>query len=117
MITALLQFLITAATIYFAGKYMKKVHVESFGVAMLVAFSLAVLNFLIGWLLMFVLHLATLGLFWITGLQFIIAIIVNAIIIEVIDRFSSGFRTDGFAPSLWLALIIALVNAVVFALL
>ncbi len=115
MLTALIQFLVTAATIYFAGRWMSRVRVRNFSTALLVALAIAILNFLVGWLLTFVLHLATLGLFWITGLSFIISIIVNAIIIEIVDQFSEGFDTDGFAPSLWLAVLIALVNALVFA--
>lgn len=83
---------------------------------MLVALAIAVLNFLIGWLLTFLLNIATLGIFYFTGLNFIIAIIVNAIIIEIVDQMSSSFNTDGFAPSFWLALILALVNAIVFGL-
>ncbi len=117
MLNALLHFLVTAATIYFAGRVMSKVHVKSFGTALIVALAIAFLNFLIGWLLTFVLHLATLGLFWLTGLQFIIGIVVNAILIEIVDQFSSGFNTKGFTPSLWLAVILALVNAVVFVIL
>ncbi len=117
MITALLQFLVSSATVFFAGKYMTRVYVKSFNNAMLVALAITFLNFLVGWLLTFFLHVATLGLFWITGLSFIISIVVNAIIIEIIDQLSINFETKGFSASLWLAVLLALANTIVFAIL
>lgn len=115
MIAAILNFLITAAVIYYAGKAMRKVHVKSFNTALLVTLGVVVFNFLVGWLLTLLLNLATLGIFYFTGLNFIISIFVNAIIIELVDKMSKSFNTDGFAPSLWLAVILALVNAIMFA--
>lgn len=113
MISLLVHLLITAAVIYFASKSMPRVHVNSFGKAFLVAIAIGLLNFLVGWLLSLILNIATLGIFYFTGLTFIISIVVNAIIIEIVDQFSKGFNTDGFTPSLALAVIIALVNAIV----
>lgn len=114
MLTALINFLITALTIYLAAKYMRKVSIKSFGTAALVALAIAILNFLIGWLLVLLLNVATLGLFFFTGLNIIISIIANAIIIELVDKLSKGFHTEGFSPSLMLAIILAVVNGLVY---
>ncbi len=111
----LLNLLVTALVIWLAAKSMSRVHISSFGAAFLVAVIIAVLNFLVGWLLALLLNIATLGLFYFTGLSFIISIIVNAIVIEIVDQLSSRFKTDGFAPSLYLAIFMALANALVTA--
>lgn len=113
MLNLIVHLLITAAVIYFASQSMRKVHVSSFGKAFVVAILIGLLNFLVGWLLSLILNIATLGIFYFTGLTFIISIVVNAIIIEIVDQMSSGFNTEGFSPSLALAVIIALVNAIV----
>src|SRR5690606_28332074 len=109
MIGAILGFFISAATIYLCGKYMAKVHVRDFRAAVLVALVIVVFNFLIGWLLAFVFHVLTLGVFFFTGLSFVINVIVNAIIIEIADKLMDRFHTEGFLPSLWVALILGLV--------
>jgi putative membrane protein len=57
--------------------------------------------------------LATLGIFYFTGLSFIIRIIVNGIVIEIVDKLSRGFNTKGFMPSIILAILIALAGALV----
>jgi putative membrane protein len=45
------------------------------------------------------------------GLGFVIRVFAFAIVIEITDKISSGFTTDGFWPSLWLAIILAIVGA------
>ncbi len=117
LLKALVTFFVTAAVIYLSARFMKKVHIKSFGSAVIVALLIAVFNFLIGWLLRFVFHLATFGILYFTGLSIVISIVVNAIIIEIVDQVMKGFDTDGFLPSLLLAVILAVANGIVGALL
>lgn len=108
----LIHILLNAIVLLIAAKLMASVEVRNFTTALITALLIGVIGFLIGWLLEFVLNLATLGLFYFTGLSFIIRIVVNAIIIEIVDHLSRGFNTRGFLPSLWLAIIIALVGSI-----
>ena len=113
MLHWIVQILATAATLVLAAKAMSKVHVRNFTTALIVALLIGVISFLIGWLLTFILNVATLGIFYFLGLSFVIRIIVYAIVIELVDQMMSGFKTDGFLPSLWLSIILAIVGAVV----
>ena len=113
MIKLLVHLLVDALVLIIAAKAMSTVHVRSFGTAIWVAILIGIFSFLIGWLLTLVLNIATLGIFYFTGLGFIIRIIVNAIIIEIVDKLSKGFDTKGFMPSLILAVLIALVGSIV----
>ncbi|EMR03733.1 phage holin family protein [Cesiribacter andamanensis] len=112
MIKLLVHLLVDALVLILAAKAMSSVYVRSFGTAIWVAVLIGIFSFLIGWLLTLVLNLATLGIFYFTGLGFIIRIIVNAIIIEIVDKVSKGFNTKGFMPSLILAILIALVGSI-----
>lgn len=117
MINWILHILIDALVLLLAARIMPKVEMRSFGTSLMVAFAVGILSVLIGWLLEFVLNVATLGLFYFTGLGIIIRIFVNAILIEIVDRMSKGFNTVGFLPSLWLAIILAIAGTVADAIL
>lgn len=113
MIKLLVHLLVDALVLIIAAKAMSTVQVRSFGTAIWVAILIGIFSLLIGWLLTLILNIATLGIFYFTGLGFIIRIIVNAIIIEIVDKLSKGFNTKGFMPSLILAILIALVGSIV----
>ncbi|MGK7395740.1 MAG: phage holin family protein [Candidatus Cyclobacteriaceae bacterium M3_2C_046] len=113
----LIHLIVDAGVLFIAAKAMRTVYIRSFSTALLVAIMIGILSFLIGWLITLLLNVATLGIFYFTGLGFITRTIANAIIIEIADQMSSGFNTKGFWPSLWLAIIIALVGSIVDAIL
>lgn len=115
MVQWLIHIIVDALVLLVAAKMMSTVEIRNFTTAIIVALVIGVLSFLIGWLLTFVLNVATVGIFYFTGLGFITRIIANAIIIEIADKLSSGFKTRGFMPSLILAVIIALVGSIVDA--
>jgi putative membrane protein len=117
MLEWLIHIIIDAAVLLIAAKYMDKVELKGFKSAIIVALIIGVLSFLLSWLLTAVFNIATLGLFYFLGLGFIIRVIVNAIIIEIADKVSKDFKTVGFLPSLWLAIILAVVAAIVDAIL
>lgn len=110
MITWLLHIIIDSIVLLIAAKFLPKVELKGWKTALIVAVIIGVLSFLLSWILVAVLNIATLGLFYFLGLGFIIRIIVNAIIIELADKMSKDFTTHGFMPSLWLAVIIAVVG-------
>ncbi len=115
MMQWLIHIIVDALVLLVAAKMMKSVQVRNFTTAIIVALVIGLLSFLIGWLLTLILNVATLGVFYFTGLGFVIRIVANAIIIEITDQMSSGFNTKGFTPSLILAVIIALVGSIVDA--
>ncbi|MDT0646011.1 phage holin family protein [Zunongwangia sp. F260] len=117
MIQWLLHIVIDAGILLLAAKMMSKVELKGFKSALIVALIIGVLSFLLSWLLTAVLNIATLGIFYFLGLGFIIRVIVNAIIIELADRLSKDFKTVGFLPSLWLAILLAVVGGIVDAIL
>ncbi len=113
MIELLVHLIVDALVLIIAAKAMSSVEIRSFGTAIWVAILIGIFSFLIGWLLTLVLNIATLGVFYFTGLGFIIRIIVNAIIIEIVDKVSKGFHTRGFMPSLILAVLIAFISWII----
>lgn len=113
MFTWIIHLIVDALVLLIAAKYMNKVELKGFKTAVVVALIIGILSFLLSWVLTAVLNIATLGLFYFIGLGFIIRIVVNAIIIEIADKISKDFHTVGFMTSLWLAVILALVSAVV----
>lgn len=117
MIQWLLHILVDSVVLLLAAKMLPKVELKGFKTAIIVALIIGVLSFLLSWLLTAVLNIASLGLFYFLGLGFITRIIAYAIIIEIADKISSDFKTVGFLPSLWLAIIMALVGVIVDAIL
>jgi len=102
----ILHLLIDAAVIFGLAYLMPQIDVRSFGTALFVAFLLALLNFLVGWIFRFPLNLFT--FFLLTGL---VRLIVTALILKLIDKMLTSFRIDGFWPALLIALAIAVVGA------
>ena len=103
----ILELLITPVVLLVAAKLMKGVYIKDFKAAVYTALSIIIVGFLIGWLLTLVLNVATLGIFWIIGLGIVTRTVANAIIIEIIDQVREDFNTEGFMPSLWLSIILA----------
>lgn len=116
MIQWLIHILIDASVLLVAAKFFPKVELKGFKTAIIVALIIGVLSFLLSWLLTVILNIATLGIFYFLGLGFITRTIAYAIIIELASKLSSDFKTHGFAPSLWLAILLAVVGAIVDAL-
>ncbi len=102
----ILELLFNAAILLLLSRYLKTVHVKSYGTAVLVALVVAVLNATIGAILRFPLNLVTLFL-----LGFVVRLFVTAVMIKIADAFFSGFRVDGFRTALLVALIIAIAGA------
>ncbi|MFD0975860.1 phage holin family protein [Salinimicrobium gaetbulicola] len=117
MFVWLLHILIDSAVLLAAASVFPKVELKGYKTAIFIAFLIGVLSFLLSWILTVILNVATLGIFYFLGLGFITRIIAYALIIELADKLSKDFKTRGFMPSLWLAIILATVGAIVDAIL
>ncbi|MBD2703019.1 phage holin family protein [Spirosoma sp. BT702] len=104
----ILHLLLDAAVIFGLAYIMPQVEVKSFGTALLIALILALLNFLVGWLIRFPLNLVT--LFLLTG---IVRIIVTALLLKLIDNFMDSFTIVGFWPALVIALAVAVAGMLI----
>ncbi|HSP12988.1 MAG TPA: phage holin family protein [Salegentibacter sp.] len=113
----LIHIIIDALVLLAAARMMPKVELKGFKTAIIVALIIGILSFLLSWLLTAILNVATLGIFYFLGIGFITRVIAYAIIIEIADKFSNDFKTVGFLPSLWLAIILAIVGGIVDAIL
>ena len=115
MVDWLIHIIIDAGVLLVAARLMPKVELSGFKTAIIAALMIGVLSFFLSWILTLLLDIATLGIFYFLGLGFVTRTIAYAIIIELVDKFSSDFKTRGFLPSLWLAILLALVAAIVDA--
>lgn len=113
MIQWIIHVFIDSVVLLVAARMMSSVELKGFKSAIIVALIIGVLSFLLSWLLTAILNIATLGLFYFLGLGFITRVVAYAIIIELADKLSDDFKTDGFLPSLWLAIILAIVGGIV----
>ena len=104
----ILHLLLDAAVIFGLAYLMPQVDVKSFGTALVIAIILAMLNFLVGWIIRFPLNLVT--LFFLTG---IVRIVVTAILLKLIDKLMGSFTIAGFWPALVIAVSVAIAGAIV----
>lgn len=108
----LFSLIVTTVAVMLAASIMRSVYVRSWGTAIVIALLIGILNPTIGWLLNVVFNIATLGIFWLLGLGFIIRWFVTAIIIKIVDAFLTGFKVKSFGTALVLSLIIAIVGTI-----
>ena len=104
-----LSLIINMLALMLGAAIMKNVQIRSWGTALLVALLIGILNPTIGWVFNVVLNVATLGIFWLLGLGFIIRLLVTAIIIKIIDALLSGFKVKSFGTAFLLAAFVALI--------
>ena len=117
MLQCVVHIIIDALLLLAAANIMPKVKLTGFKTAIIVALIIGLLSFLLSWVITLLLNVATLGIFYFLGLGFVTRVVAYAIIIEIADQFSDDFKTEGFLPSLWLAIFIAIVGGIVDAIL
>lgn len=115
MINWLIHIVIDAIVLLIAAKFLPKVELKGWKTAIIVAIMIGILSFFLSWILTVILNIATVGIFYFLGLGFITRVVAYAIVIELADKLSSDFKTHGFLPSLWLAIIMALVGSLIDA--
>ena len=108
--TIIIKVLLNALALFVGAFFLKGVRITDFGRALVAALVLALLNATIGAIMNFLalpLRIMTLGLF---------TFIVNALVIWMAAHFVKGFDVKGFLPALWLAILTALFNTILYAL-
>ena len=113
MIDWIIHIIIDAVVLLLAAKFLPKVELKGWKTAIIVAIMIGVLSFFLSWLLTLLLNIATVGIFYFLGLGFVTRVVAYAIIIELADKLSKDFKTHGFLSSLWLAVFMALVGALI----
>lgn len=101
----LLRTLIIAVLAYFSTKLLSGVYVKDFSAAVVLALVLALLNATVGWLLSVLvvpIDFVTFSLF--SGL---IALVINAIVIQIADGLLGDFKVKSFWWALGFALILS----------
>ena len=104
----IVNLLVSAGVLLLLEYIIPQIRVKSFGTALWVAFLIAVFNATIGILLRFPLNLVSLFL-----LQFVVRLIVTAIIIKIVDKLVGNFEVRGFWPALIIAIALAIAGTVV----
>lgn len=115
MLSWLIHIIIDSLVLLAAASVFPKVELRGYKTALLVALMIGILSFFLSWILTVILNIATLGIFYFLGLGFVTRVVAYAIIIEIADKFSKDFKTHGFSPSLWLAILLATVGGIVDA--
>lgn len=108
MFEFLLWLLVNALGVYLTAALLPGVMLRGFGTAVLVAVVLALVNALIRPVVVFLtlpLTILTLGLF---------LLVINALMVLLAEALVDGFRTGGFWWALLFALVLALINMVLF---
>src|SRR5262245_54675723 len=108
-----IQLVINALVLLIAAYILPRVEIKNFMTALWVALLVGIVGALIGWLVRFGLHVATLGLLYLFGLSFIIRLVAMAVVIKIVDSMVSGFKVHGFGQAILLAIVIAIVGALV----
>jgi len=105
----ILRLLLSALAVVLLANILPGVHVATFGIAVLVALVLSLLNFLVKPLLVVLtlpVTIVTFGLF---------LLVINALIILMAGGLVSGFSVDGFWWALLFSLLLSLVQSILFA--
>jgi putative membrane protein len=105
----ILRLLLSALAVVLLANILPGVHVATFGIAVIVALVLSLLNFLVKPLLIILtlpVTIVTFGLF---------LLVINALIILMAGGLVSGFEVDGFWWALLFSLLLSLVQSILFA--
>ena len=102
----LLSWLVMSAAFWLTSQLLPGFEVKGFKGALWVAAIFGVINWLIGWLLFFLLGIISLGIGFL--LAFITRWIVNAILLKVTDAVSSNLSVKDFPTALLGALLLSL---------
>ena len=107
--TFILRLLLSAIAVVILSKILPGVSVASYGIAILVAVVLSLLNFIVKPLLIILtlpVTILTLGLF---------LLIINALIILMADGLITGFAVDGIWWALLFSLLLSILQSLLFS--
>ncbi len=107
----ILRLLLSALAVVLLANILPGVHVATYGIAILVALVLSLLNMLVKPLLVILtlpVTILTLGLF---------LLVINALIIMLASSLITGFDVDGFWWALLFSLLLSVLHSILFAVL
>jgi len=107
----ILRLLLSALAVVLLANILPGVHVATYGIAILVALVLSLLNLLVKPLLVILtlpVTILTLGLF---------LLVINALIILLASSLVSGFSVDGFWWALLFSLLLSILQSILFTVL
>ncbi len=106
----LVHWLLTALALIIVAHIVPGFYVSGFGAALIAALVIGLINATLGLFLKvvtFPLTVVTLGIFW---------FVINALMLMVASALLSGFKVSGFGPAFIGAIVLALVNLLLKAL-
>ena len=104
----IVNLLVSAGVLILLAYMLPSVHVKSFGTALWVAFLIGLLNATVGFLIRLPFNLVTLFL-----LEFLVRLVVTAIIIKLVDMLVGNFEVKGFWPAVIIAIALAITGTLV----
>ena len=105
----IIRILVVAALAYILANFIPGVSINTYGTAILVAFVLSILDFIVKPILIILtlpITILTLGIF---------LLVINTIIILIDSKFVHGFKVDGFWPAFWFSLALSILSSFVFS--
>lgn len=105
MIQLIIKVLLMGLAVFLGARIVPGVHVDGYGSAIIAALLIALANATVGFLLRvltFPINFLTLGL---------VSFIITVLMILLVDNLMADFNTSGFLASAFLAIVIALINA------
>lgn len=103
----ILETLLNAGVLLGIAYFWPKVHIKNYIFAIVVALILGVLNATIGFLIRVPLNFITLG-----TLTFIVRMLVTALLLKVIDKFTDDLTIDGYLPAVVIAVAMAAASSI-----
>lgn len=104
----IITWLILSLAVYLTALLLPGFHIKKKSSVLIVAALFGVLHFLLGWLFFSVLTIATLGIAWL--LAFLTRIVVSAIVLVLVDKFTDHLKIDGFKWALLGALTMSVIG-------
>src|SRR5688572_16105145 len=108
MMDFIINLLVSAGILMLLAYIMPSVTIKSFTTALWVAFLIGILNATIGAIMRFPMNLVTLFF-----LEFLVRLIVTAIVIKLVDMLVKNFEVRGFLPALIIAVVLAAASTLV----
>ena len=109
----LVSLLVNAVLVLLAAYITPGIKINSFGTALWISFLIAILDPTLGWILTGLLHIATLGIFWLLGMGFIIRFVAYIFVLRIIEALVRGFTSRGFWNVMAFAIVLAVLGTIV----
>jgi len=106
--SVLISWLILSLAVYLTALILPGFHIKKTSSVLIVAALFGVLHFVLGWFFFTVFTVLTLGVAYL--LAFITRIIISAIVLMIVDKFTRHLTIDGFRWALLGAIVMSLIG-------